>query len=80
MTETKCFRDAFRDQLYELSGQPNITLQNNAIIKLNYKNHNHDPELTENVQTVLTRLKRRVLANADHTIGNIYEEKVEKSS
>ena len=25
MTETKCFRDGFRDQLHELSGQPNIT-------------------------------------------------------
>ena len=25
MTETKCFRDAFRDQLHELSGQPNET-------------------------------------------------------
>ena len=24
MTETKCFRDVFRDQLHELSGQPNI--------------------------------------------------------
>ena len=24
MTETKCFRDAFRDQLRELSGKPNI--------------------------------------------------------
>ena len=24
MTETKCFRDAFRDQLYELSGPPNV--------------------------------------------------------
>ena len=24
MTETKCFRDAFRDQLHKLSGQPNI--------------------------------------------------------
>ena len=23
MTQTKCFRDAFRDQLHELSGQPN---------------------------------------------------------
>ena len=23
MSETKCFRDAFRDQLHELSGQPN---------------------------------------------------------
>ena len=23
MTEAKCFRDAFRDQLHELSGQPN---------------------------------------------------------
>ena len=23
MTETKCFRDAFRDQLHELSAQPN---------------------------------------------------------
>ena len=26
MTETKCFRDAFRDQLHELSEQPNIKL------------------------------------------------------
>ena len=25
MIEIKCFRDAFRDQLHELSGQPNIT-------------------------------------------------------
>ena len=34
MTETKCFRDAFRDQLHELSQQPNIflTFQNNVII------------------------------------------------
>ena len=24
MTETKCFRDAFRERLHELSGQPNI--------------------------------------------------------
>ena len=24
MTESKCFRDAFRDQLHELSGQPNM--------------------------------------------------------
>ena len=26
MTETKCFRDVFRDQLHELFGQPNISL------------------------------------------------------
>ena len=26
MTETKCFRDAFRDQLHELSGQPNMII------------------------------------------------------
>ena len=26
MTETKCLRDAFRDQLHELSGQSNILL------------------------------------------------------
>ena len=25
MTETKCFRDAFRDPLHELSGQPYIS-------------------------------------------------------
>ena len=25
MTETKCFIDAYRDQLHELSGQPNIS-------------------------------------------------------
>ena len=24
MAETKCFKDAFRDQLHEFSGQPNI--------------------------------------------------------
>ena len=27
MTTTKCFRDAFRDQFHELSGQPNIEKQ-----------------------------------------------------
>ena len=26
MTETKCFRDAFRDQFHELSGQPNTII------------------------------------------------------
>ena len=26
MTESKCFRDAFRDQLREISGQPNTIL------------------------------------------------------
>ena len=26
MTESKCFRDAFRDQLHEISGQPNTIL------------------------------------------------------
>ena len=25
MTEIKCFRDAFRDQLHEFSGQPILT-------------------------------------------------------
>ena len=29
MTETKCFRDPFRDQLHELSGQPNILISDN---------------------------------------------------
>ena len=27
MTETKCFRDAFRDQLHELSGQSNMKVK-----------------------------------------------------
>ena len=34
MTEIKCFRDAFRDQLHELSGQPNILTVSTAIEKL----------------------------------------------
>ena len=35
-----------------------ITLKDNGIIKVNGKNHNHDPKLPQNVQTVLVRLKR----------------------
>ena len=31
MTETECFRDAFRDQLHELSKQPNSKRQNLAV-------------------------------------------------
>ena len=31
MTETKCFRDALRDQLHELSGQPNNSCNRDAV-------------------------------------------------
>ena len=31
MTEIKCRRDAFRDQLHELSGQPNINMSLSSI-------------------------------------------------
>ena len=53
-------------------------LNNNTTIELNCTNHNHDPKLTEHVQNVLTRLKRRVLTDADQTIGKIYKEEVQK--
>ena len=33
------------------------------IIKLNSENHNHDPKLPENVQTVFSGLKRRILTD-----------------
>ena len=38
MTETKCFRDAFRDQLHELSGQPNIIKRSVPIDRLHNDN------------------------------------------
>ena len=38
-----------------------IILKNNAIIKLNCTNHNHNLKLTENVQNLLTGLKRRLV-------------------
>ena len=55
-----------------------ITLKNNTIIKLNCRNHNHDPKLAENVYNVLARLKRRVFTDVDQTIGKIYDEEVKK--
>ena len=55
-----------------------ITLRNNVIMSSNGTNHNHDPKLPENVQTVLTGLKRRVLTETDQPVGKIYEEEVKK--
>ena len=49
MTETKCFRDAFRDQLHELSEQPNIS----DTIKI-YTNHLSFKDLDK---TLLVNLK-----------------------
>ena len=55
-----------------------IILKNNAIIKLNCTNHNHDPKCAENVPNVLTGLKHRVLTSVDQMIGKTYEEEVKK--
>ena len=51
-----------------------VSLKDKAIIKVNGKNHNHDPKLPENVQTVLVGLKRRVLSDIEKTIPTIYDE------
>ncbi|CAF4475878.1 unnamed protein product [Didymodactylos carnosus] len=51
-----------------------ITLKNDAITKSTATSHNHDPKLPDNVQIVLTGLKRRVLTDADKPIPKIYDE------
>ncbi|CAF2195766.1 unnamed protein product [Rotaria magnacalcarata] len=55
-----------------------ITLKNDAIIQCDVTRYNHDPRLTEDVQTVFTGLKRRVITDVDQSIGKIYEEEVKK--
>lgn len=55
-----------------------ITLKNNAIIKLNAENHNHEPKLPENAQKVFCGLKRRVLSDIDQPVTKIYEEELKK--
>ena len=55
-----------------------ITLKNNAIIKLNCTNRNHDPKLIKNVQNILAGLQRRILTDVNQTIGKINEEEVKK--
>jgi hypothetical protein len=55
-----------------------ITVKNNVIIKSSVGNHNHDPKLPENVQTVYRGLKRRVLTDIDEPIPKLYEEEVKK--
>ena len=55
-----------------------ITFKNNSIIKSNGPNHNHAPKLPENVQTVLSGLKRRILTDIDQPITKIYEDEVKK--
>ena len=55
-----------------------ITLKNDVIIKSDSRCHNHAPKLSNNVQAVLTRLKRRVLIDDDQSIGKIYDEEVKK--
>ena len=45
-----------------------ISLKDNVMIKVNGENHNHDPKLPENVQTVLVGLKRRVLSDIEKPI------------
>ena len=54
------------------------SLKDNVIIKVNGENHNHDPKLPENVQTVLVRLKRRVLSDIEKSVPTIYDEHVKK--
>ena len=51
-----------------------ISLKRNVIIKSNDENHNHEPKLPENVQTVFCGLKRRVLSDIDQSVTKIYEE------
>ena len=41
-------------------------------------NHNHNLKLTENVQNVLTGLKRRVFTDVGQTIRKIYKEEVKR--
>jgi hypothetical protein len=55
-----------------------ISIKDNVIIKSNSENHNHDPKLSENVQTVLCGLKRRMISDADQPVTKIYEEEVKK--
>ncbi|CAF1017368.1 unnamed protein product [Rotaria sp. Silwood1] len=55
-----------------------VTLQNDTIIKCNGITHDHDPKLNDNVEVVLTGIKRRVLADVDVPIGKIYEEEVKR--
>ncbi len=55
-----------------------ITLNNDAIVKSNSLNHNHAPKLPENVQAVLTGLKRRILIDIDQPVLQLYEEEVKK--
>ena len=49
-----------------------ITLKNNVIINLNSENQNHDLKLPENVQTVYSGLKSRILADIDQHVTKIY--------
>ena len=44
----------------------------------NCTNHNHDSKLIENIQNILTELKRRLLTDVDQTIGKVDEEQVKK--
>ncbi|CAF4328575.1 unnamed protein product [Rotaria sp. Silwood2] len=55
-----------------------ITLKNDAIIKTNGKNHNHDPKLPENVRTMLCGLKRRILTDVDEPVTKLYEDEVKR--
>ncbi|CAF2049830.1 unnamed protein product [Rotaria magnacalcarata] len=55
-----------------------ITLKNDAIIQCDVTRHNHDPRLTEDVQTVFTGLKCHVINDVDQSIGKIHEEEVKK--
>ena len=84
----------YNDYLYRLKGENQnglviyvraikscdrlITLKNDVIIKSDDRSDNHAPKLFDNVQAVLTELKRRVLPDNDQSIGKIYYEKVKK--
>ena len=56
-----------------------IALKNDVITKSDGRSHNHAPKLSENVQAVLTELKRRILTDNDQSIGRIYNKEEDSS-
>ena len=55
-----------------------ICIRDNLIFKSNGGNHNHAPKLSENVQTVLCGLKRRILSEPDQPVTKVYDEEVKR--
>ncbi|CAF1086026.1 unnamed protein product [Rotaria sordida] len=55
-----------------------ITLKNDAIIKTNGENYNHDLKLPEKVRTMLCGLKYRRLTDVDEPVTKLYEDEVKR--